>query len=161
VLFTPPPLRLRALTLHPPRQNFAMNVAEAQLIGQRSTDDGSMSPTWRAMDAVDTFFTVLFTAELLINLSAHWLRPFFSDGWSLFDLFVIVLSLVALGPIDLPANALRSLRAFRVVRLFGRLGPLRDIVESLTAAVVPILNAFLVLLIVSSVCEHGGGYNKI
>jgi hypothetical protein len=134
-----------------------MNVAEAQLIGQRSTDDSSMSPTWRAMEAIDASFTAIFTAELLINLSAHWLRPFLNDGWSVFDLFVIILSLAALGPISLPANALRSLRAFRVVRLFGRLGPLRDIIESLTAAVVSILNAFLVLLIVSSVCENFEG----
>ena len=53
----------------------------------------------------------------------------------------------------MPINVLRSLRAFRVVRLFGRMGALRDIVSSLTAAIVPVLNAFLIMLIVSSVCE--------
>ncbi len=44
------------------------------------------------------------------------------------------------------------MRAFRVIRLFGRLGSLRDIIAALTAAVVPVLNAFLIMLIVGSIC---------
>ena len=47
----------------------------------------------------------------------------------------------------------RSIRAFRVLRLFGRLGSLRDIFAALTAAVVPVLNAFLIMLLVGAVCE--------
>jgi hypothetical protein len=45
------------------------------------------------------------------------------------------------------------LRAFRVIRLFGRLGSLRDIIAALTAAVVPVLNAFLIMFIVGAICE--------
>ena len=75
------------------------------------------------------------------------------DGWNLFDSVVVALSLVALGPIDMPVNVLRSLRAFRVIRLFGRMGTLRDIVVSMTAAILPVLNAFLVMLIVASICN--------
>ena len=37
-------------------------------------------------------------------------------------------------------QVLRSLRAFRVVRIFGRLGSLRDIVFSLAAALGPVLH---------------------
>jgi hypothetical protein len=47
----------------------------------------------------------------------------------------------------------RSLRAFRVIRLFGRLGSLRDIIAALTAAVGPVLNAFLIMFIIGSICE--------
>ena len=101
---------------------------------------------------MDTAFTAVFTAELLVNAYAHWLAPFVRDGWNVFDTIVVTLSLVALGPVSMPINVLRSIRALRVVRLFGRLGALRDIVSSLTAAIVPVLNAFLILLIVSSIC---------
>ena len=51
-------------------------------------------------------------------------------------------------------QVLRSLRAFRVVRIFGRLGSLRDIVFSLAAALGPVLNAFLIMLIISSICAR-------
>ena len=49
----------------------------------------------------------------------------------------------------------RSMRAFRVVRLFGRMGSLRDIVSSLTIAILPVCNALLIILVVSAICEGG------
>ena len=39
----------------------------------------------------------------------------------MFDLFVVSMSLVALGPIDLPISILRLMRAFRIIRMFGRI----------------------------------------
>ena len=85
-------------------QNFAVNVSEAQLVNIRSNEDGTRSATSRALEGVDVAFTAVFTAELLVNLYAHWLRPFLADGWNLFDSAVILLSLVALGPINMPAT---------------------------------------------------------
>ena len=69
-----------------------------------------------------------------------------------FDLLVVALSLVALGPIDVPVNVLRVLRAFRVLRMLGRLRALRRVVESVGLAVVPVLNVFAVILLVASIC---------
>ena len=46
------------------------------------------------------------------------------------------------------------MRAFRVVRLFGRMGSLRDIVSSLTIAIGPVLNAFVIVFVVSAICER-------
>ena len=37
----------------------------------------------------------------------HTFRPFLSDGWNLFDVLVVGLSLVALGPVAMPINVLR------------------------------------------------------
>ncbi len=51
------------------------------------------------------------------------------------------------------ARTHRSLRAFRVIRLFGRLGSLRDIIAALTAAVGPVMNAFLIMFIIGAICE--------
>jgi hypothetical protein len=149
------PFRARSsrLTRAPP-QNFLVNAAEAQLVSSLVNSDGTPTSTGNNLEDLDTFFTIIFAVELAINAYAHWFRPFVSDGWNAFDVLVVSLSLVALGPISMPVNVLRSMRAFRVVRLFGRMGALRDIISSLSSAIVPVLNAFLIMLIVSSVCEH-------
>jgi hypothetical protein len=60
---------------------------------------------------------------------------------------------VAHGPIDLPVSLLRLVRAFRVVRLFGRMRALKRILSSLCASIVPELDAFLIFFIVASICE--------
>ncbi len=52
---------------------------------------------------------------------------FFTDGWCLFDLFIVTMSLISLGPIDLPSSILRCLRAFRVLRLFARIKAVRQV----------------------------------
>ena len=44
------------------------------------------------------------------------------------------------------------LRAFRVLRLFGRLKSLRNIVAAITESIVPVLNAFLIIYLVASIC---------
>jgi hypothetical protein len=81
-----------------------------------------------------------------------------NEGSNLIFRVVWVLgNLLPACPLDPPLTPLgrtgRSLRAFRVIRLFGRLGSLRDIIAALTAAVVPVLNAFLIMFIVGSICE--------
>ena len=70
----------------------------------------------------------------------------------MFDLFVVAMSLIALGPIDLPISILRLMRAFRIVRIFGRIKALRNIIKALTSSILPVLNAFVILLVVASIC---------
>jgi hypothetical protein len=48
---------------------------------------------------------------------------------------------------------INSLPVIRVVRLFGRIKSLKKIISALSASVVPVLNAFLVLLVVACICE--------
>ena len=45
------------------------------------------------------------------------------------------------------------LRAFRVLRLFGRLRRLRAIIGGITSSIRPVLNAFLIIFVVASICE--------
>jgi hypothetical protein len=54
----------------------------------------------RRRDALNSAFTVVFAAELAVNLYAHWLRDFLRDGWSLLDLAVVCLSLASLGALN-------------------------------------------------------------
>jgi hypothetical protein len=96
-------------------------------------------------------FTVVFTIELLINLFCHWFREFASNSWSLFDALVVFMSLVVLGPLDFPISILRALR---VVRLFGRLESSKKILAALSASLLPMCNAFFIMLIVAMICAH-------
>jgi hypothetical protein len=118
----------------------------ASLIGP----DGQPSATAEAIDRINMVFNALFAVELALNLYSHWLLEFFRNPWSVLDLLVVVLSLLTLG---LPISALRLIRAFRVIRLFGRLGALKKIVTALSASIVPMLNAFLILFVILSICK--------
>ena len=70
----------------------------------------------------------------------------------MFDFIIVTLSLIALGPINMPINALRVLRSFRVLRLFGRMESLKRIIFALTEAIIPVLNSFIILFLVASIC---------
>ena len=134
-------------------QNFVVNLLESQFVNQLSDGAGRQTALGRGMDAANDAFTAVFTAELLVNLFAHWLRPFLANPWSLLDAFIVLMSLVALGHANIPVTVLRLMRAFRVVRLFGRLHALRKIITALSASIVPMMNAFLILFIIASICE--------
>ncbi len=53
-------------------------------------------------------------------------------------------------------NYLRVFRAFRVMRLFKKLQPMRKIIISLGACVKPVLSAFVILFILASIYAQVG-----
>lgn len=62
-----------------------------------------------------------------IAVFAHWFWAFIKDGWNIFDVIVVTISVVSRLFSQVPGlNTLRLLRAFRVLRLFGRLASLRE-----------------------------------
>ncbi len=130
-----------------------MNAAESQLSDVLAYQDGKLTDIGESLETLDQAFTIVFLVELLINASGHWFTPFISDGWNIFDFIVVAMSLVALGPVKVPVNVIRSLRAFRVIRLFGRLKGLKNIVTALASSVIPVLQALLILLIIGSICK--------
>ncbi len=134
-------------------QNFVVNCAEAQIDPESfQLADGSPSFIKRTIDSLNTFFTVVFTFELLTNLFCNWLRPFLSNSWSVLDSFIVIMSLVVLGPLDFSVSILRALRAMRVVRLFGRLESSKKIFAALSVSLIPMCNAFFVNLVVAMIC---------
>jgi len=134
--------------------NFVANAYETQMYGKLRLADGSKTDTLIFLESADIFFTFIFTAELLINMYAHLVAEFVTDGaspcacaracsswraagdacswcgggrggagWSLFDTFVVVVSLITLfstADTTLPITVFRLLRCFRVLRIFGR-----------------------------------------
>ena len=61
------------------------------------------------------------------------------------------MSLVGLGDTNLPAvNVLRLFRVFKILRLFRRLTSLRILVSALSSSIIPVLNAMVILLLVTT-----------
>jgi hypothetical protein len=112
--------------------------------------DGSMTIAKATLDSLNMAFTLLFTVELLVNLFSHWIWDFITNPWSLFDSVVVTMSLIVLGPLNFPISMLRALR---VVRLFGRLKSSKKILSALRVSLVPMFNAFFIMLIVAMMCE--------
>jgi hypothetical protein len=133
-------------------QNFIANIIEAQK--NIYLTDNPNSFLGRSLDYLDMFFTFIFLLELLINAYGHWFKRFISDRWNILDTLVVMASLIALGPFQLPVTILRLLRAGRVVRLFGKLRELKRMLTALSSAVIPMLNSFLMMIVIAAICEH-------
>jgi hypothetical protein len=132
-------------------QNFCVSAAEVQMPRETLFEaDGSPTSAKKLMELLNTVFTVLFSIELLLNFLSHQIREFFSNAWSIFDSIVVFMSLVVLGPLDFPFSILRALR---VVRLFGRLESSKKILAALSVSLIPMCNAFFIMLFVAMICE--------
>ena len=128
-------------------QNFVVCILDAQYKNNGSTQFD------RFISGVNYAFTFIFALELCVNMFANLPRKFMRSGWNFLDLFVVVMSFVDYGPFDIPDWLVRLLRALRVVRLFGRVQELTKMFSSITASLFPMMNAFVILIIVLSVCE--------
>ncbi len=103
-------------------------------------------------DMANFGFTVIFAIELGMNALGHWFRPFVRSTWNLVDVVIVLLSFASLSQSYLNVNVVRMLRAVRVVRLFGKVEALKRVVAALSASVVPMANAFIIMFIVTSIC---------
>ena len=129
--------------------NFLSNAYESEMNGRLVDIGGNPSRTQKFLSDIDLFFTSAFTIELVINMYGHLFWDFFTDGWSIFDLCIVSISLLSLfSPALASISVFRLMRAFRVVRIFGRLKSLRSIINALTASIVPVINAFVIVAIV-------------
>ncbi len=103
---------------------------------------------------INLIFTVVFAIELGINMFANWMYEFIRSGWNWLDLFIVTMSLLDFGPFDNPLWLVRLMRAFRVVRLFGKVQELTKMISAITSSLFPMMNAFVILIIVLSICEY-------
>jgi hypothetical protein len=128
-------------------QNFIICVLDAQY-----KQDGSQQFN-DFVRTINYILTVIFALELAINVCANWMQRFIRNGWNWLDVVIVLMSLLDFGPFDNPLWLVRSMRAFRVVRLFGRISMLTKMISAITASIFPMLNAFVILFIVLSICE--------
>ena len=132
---------------------FALDICEAQLLpvpGSRSSLDFFI---------LDAILTALFTLELMLNIFAHsnnGFEPFYSKGTNWFDAMIVIISvcniIVTASGGEIPnAKLLRLLRLGRAVKLFKTLKDLNRLITSVSKAVVPVCNAFLILFIIAAI----------
>ena len=69
---------------------------------------------------VNSLFTFAFATELLFNIFANFSKRFFRNGWNWFDVIIVLVSLAGQGLSSFPDWLVKLMRAFRVIRLFGR-----------------------------------------
>ena len=125
--------------------NFLVNICEAQF---KSNTPGVTA----VFETFNLVFTVIFTVEIVINLFSTLVWEFISDAWNLFDLTVVLVSLLSLFMEDLPgAQVLKLMRCFRVFRLFKRIPSLRQIIVALYSSIPPMANAFALVCMVTAI----------
>lgn len=92
--------------------NFCASMVELQMRGMHL----------EIFKTLDVAFTVIFLLELLLNMSCNWFWGFWGSAFNVFDFVVVVVTTISLLPyFDFKViSTLRLLRAFRVVRIFGR-----------------------------------------
>lgn len=101
------------------------------------------------LEYLDQKILYLFIIELIIRFAAHG-REFFKDSWSIFDLFIISISLI---PSQDAFSALRAARALRTLRLISAFPKLKKVIEGLVFAVPGIAAIAGVMIII--ICVFG------
>eukprot|EP00288_Rhodomonas_lens_P011979 CAMPEP_0177749332 /NCGR_PEP_ID=MMETSP0484_2-20121128/32430_1 /TAXON_ID=354590 /ORGANISM="Rhodomonas lens, Strain RHODO" /LENGTH=339 /DNA_ID=CAMNT_0019264309 /DNA_START=115 /DNA_END=1131 /DNA_ORIENTATION=+ len=124
--------------------NFATAIIGAQLV----PDPGSH--TSDVLEGFEICFTVFFAVELLINLTGSYYDRWWTDRWNMFDIFIVIVSILAVSLQDVKGiSLLRMSRVFRIIKIFQSLKSLRNVINALTAAILPVGNAFGVLAVVT------------
>jgi len=103
-------------------------------------------------EVIDVFSNIVFIFEIIINYYGAGTRRFWSSGWNIFDLIVVVVGILTMTKVPLgPFSMLKIFRAFRVFRLFKRIESLNKIIVALANAVPGVVNAFVIMLIVMAI----------
>jgi voltage-gated sodium channel len=105
------------------------------------TSDAIVERSGGVLHVLDRMVVVIFVAELLLRLYAYrW--KFFRDPWSIFDLFVVGLSLM---PASGGLSVLRALRIIRALRLISAVPGMKKVVAGLLSAIPAMLSIIMLL----------------
>jgi voltage-gated sodium channel len=112
-------------------QNFitALIILNAVILGLE-TSPKIVAAIGPALTILDHAILAVFVVELVLRIG-YRRAEFFRDGWSLFDLAVVV---IALSPTSDSLAVLRALRVLRVLRLITVLPRLKMIVQALLSS---------------------------
>src|SRR5258705_2699511 len=105
------------------------------------TSDAIVADTDGLLHVLDRTVVVIFIAELLLRVYAYRTK-FLRGPWSIFDLFVVGLSLV---PASGGLSVLRSLRILRALRLVSAVPGMKRVVAGLLSAIPAMLSIILLL----------------
>jgi voltage-gated sodium channel len=122
---------LRGVLAHPLTERVitALILINAVILGLE-TSPSIMARVGPALELIDHVILGVFVIEIAARIAVHR-AAFFRDPWSLFDLFVVGVSLV---PASEQFSVLRALRVLRVLRLITAVPALKRVVAGLLAA---------------------------
>ena len=107
------------------------------------TSPAIMDRYGHVIDQIDLVILAIFILEMLVKMYAYGLR-FFKSAWNLFDVSVILISVL---PAAGSFAVFRALRILRTLRLLKNVPKLKLIIESLLHAV-PSIGWIMVLLLI-------------
>lgn len=126
------------------RATTAMILLTALLMGlETNRDIVARQPL--LFRGLHVFIQIFFVAEIAVRLGAHAfeLRKFLRDGWNVFDVVVVGISLLPVaGPFALVA---RLARILRVARLVSRSEDLRLIIDTMLRSIPSLFHVSLLL----------------
>lgn len=122
---------------------IALILLNALTLGME-TSEAIMARWGMILNVIDLTILIIFTIEIGLKLFAYGL-PFFKRGWNNFDFLIVAISWVpAAGGFAI----LRSLRIFRVLRLFSVVPAMQRVINALGHAIPGMLAVLGVLLII-------------
>ncbi|AXH15561.1 ion transporter [Malaciobacter mytili LMG 24559] len=95
------------------------------------------------LELIDRVIISIFTIEIILRIYVHKAK-FFKDSWSLFDFFVVAISLI---PANDGLSILRVLRVLRLFRLLTIIPQMRTIIGALIGVIPGIASVSMVLLL--------------
>uniref|UniRef100_A0A4X2KZI7 Sodium channel protein n=1 Tax=Vombatus ursinus TaxID=29139 RepID=A0A4X2KZI7_VOMUR len=114
------------------------------------------------------FFTVIFTAEMVLKIIAFHPYYYFQKSWNIFDSVIVTLSLVELGlPQKASLSVLRSFRLLRVFKLAKSWPTLNNLIKIIGNSVGALGNLTLILAIIVFIFAvvgkqlFGESYNRL
>lgn len=119
-------------------------VFSAILMGVQTTEWAKSGPGAGLILGLDIAVTTFFVIEILVKLTVFRHR-FFRDGWNIFDLLIVIISLV---PATQGLRVIRTLRVLRILRLMSAIPSMRVVITGLLKAIPGMLSAIALLLIV-------------
>lgn len=127
---------------------------------------GGFFPNCYAFNIIDTLFTLLFAAEIIVKVNKLGWAEYWKDGWNKFDFIIVILSLPSIIELFTDSSislnfllAFRSLRILKSFRLFRFVPNMSGLLKGINLAVKSsffVCIAFIIFLlifsIISSVC---------
>ncbi len=108
-----------------------------------ATSKSLMASYGTLINTLDMLIVAIFTVEIIMRIAVYK-GAFFKDPWSLFDFFVVAISLI---PTSDGLSILRALRVLRLFRLLTIVPQMRVIIGALIAVIPGIASVAMVLLL--------------
>ncbi|MGF1446254.1 MAG: ion transporter [Pikeienuella sp.] len=137
-----PRAKLRALLERDEARNFilAVIILNGFLLGVTTSAKLSES-SLQIISIIDRVVIGIFVVEMILKLYAYRMR-FFASAWNLFDLLVVIVSLL---PQTDSLSVLRGMRVIRALRVMSAIPQMREVVKALVDAL-PGMGAVVLLL---------------